>query len=166
MTCKIRVKVGLVEVDYEGTEEFVKNELGTLLQTISELQNTLQIVTQDVQSPVTGTGNADDYESARPEKIQGTTGTLAARLRVKSGPDLVIAAAARLTFGLGQETFKRDDILQEMKTANSYYKQSYSSNLTKTLERLVKSGQLIEPSTGLYAIQASERRRLEMTLVG
>lgn len=37
MSSKLRIKIGDVEIDYEGTEEFLKQELPQLLKTAMEL---------------------------------------------------------------------------------------------------------------------------------
>jgi hypothetical protein len=50
-----------------------------------------------------------------------------------------------------------------MKSATSYYKSSYLSNLSKSLNSLVRDGRFNEPSAGKYALTAKsieELRRL------
>ena len=37
MTSKIRIKLGAIEVEYEGSEQFLKEELPQLLTAVSEL---------------------------------------------------------------------------------------------------------------------------------
>jgi hypothetical protein len=37
MTSKIKIKMGAIEIDYEGSEEFLKEELPSLLKTVSDL---------------------------------------------------------------------------------------------------------------------------------
>ena len=96
----------------------------------------------------------------------GTVAAIAARLDVKSGSDLIIAAAAKLTFVDGQDKFSRKTLLESMQTASSYYKQSMSSNLTKFLNGLLKDNRLTEPSIGHFALTPSERTQLEGQLAG
>src|SRR5207245_11520222 len=96
--------------------------------------------------------------------LQGTTSTLAARLKAASGPELIVAASARLTFVLGHRSFRRKQILEEMRTASGYFRSTYSANLTKYLRSLAKAGTLIEASQGMYALSAAKREELERLL--
>lgn len=146
MTSKIRIKIGAIEIDYEGTEEFLKQELPELLKTVSELyMSSAPLIEQN--------GSTADSSSSS-QKIQGTTATLAAKLGGGSGPDLIMSAAARLHFVLGKEKFHKKDIAEEIKSATNYFKSSYSSNLVSLLNGLVKSGKLMEPSKDNFSLSA------------
>ena len=90
-----------------------------------------------------------------------TTNTIAGRLDVKTGPDLVLAACAHLCFVKGADTFERKNILAEMQSASNYYKKTYSSNLSKYLSKLVKDGKLIERSKEVYALSAGTKQEVE-----
>jgi hypothetical protein len=52
-----------------------------------------------------------------------------------------------------------------MKTASAYYKSTYVSNLSSSLNNLVKDGKLNEPSQGNYALTATSLKDLEQRLV-
>jgi hypothetical protein len=80
--------------------------------------------------------------------------SLAARFDVKSGSDLLLTAAYSLT-GQGSDTANRAGLLSEMKKATSYFKESYTGNLTKYLSTLVKDGKLLQQSNDQYALSAS-----------
>jgi hypothetical protein len=97
--------------------------------------------------------------------LEATTGSLAAKLNVKTGPDLLMAAAARLTFVTSLPTFPRQMLIDEMKTASAYFKANYVGNLTSALNKLVKDGKLNEPSQGNYALTASSLKELEQRIV-
>ena len=167
-TSKIKIKLGAIEVEYEGSETFLKEELPQLLSAVSVLyaksratlvppsssQNTSA---NSLTGPNTNAGN-------RP-KLEATTGSIAAKLGCKSGSELIMAAAARLTFALQSATFPRQKIVDEMKTASAYYKETYQKNLTTYLNNLVKDGKLNEPSQGNYALTASSLKDLEQRLV-
>ena len=45
MTSRIRIKMGTIEVDYEGSEEFLKNDLLGLLESIVTIYVTAQTLT-------------------------------------------------------------------------------------------------------------------------
>jgi hypothetical protein len=151
MTSKIKIKMGAIEIEYEGSEQFLKDELPALLSAVSELyKSSASLISKNDNNASSETSTASVVES----KIQGTTATLAAKLGGGSGPELVMCAAARLTFVLGKDKFHRKELLAEMKTASSYYKSAYMNNLSKLLSSLLKSGKLMEPSTDNYSLSA------------
>lgn len=159
-TSKIRIKFGSIEVEFEGSESFLKEELPQLLSAVSELHATSggQPIGTD------STPAAHDGSSPKAKKIEATTASIAARLQAKSGPDLIMAAVARITYALGQDVCSRQMIGQEMKSASSYYKRTYMNNLSKYLDVLVKDNKLNEPSSGNYALTANARSELEPRL--
>ncbi|MBL1321037.1 MAG: hypothetical protein COA63_008270 [Methylophaga sp.] len=148
MTSKIKIKMGAIEIEYEGSEDFLKEELPELLSAVSNLyQKSANVLKTEESSTVQAT-NTD---------IKGTTSTLAAKLGGGTGADLCMAAIARVTFVLNKETCTRKELLDEMKSAKAYYKANYSSNLTKIINKLVKDGKLMEPSAGSYSLSAENR---------
>jgi len=160
MNSKIRIKLGPIEVEYEGSEAFLKEELPQLLTAVSDLYSKSSIAKE--VNPAGGTPPpAAPTPSGTP---QGTTGTIAAKLAVKQGPDLILAAAARLSFGLGKTTFSRQEIIDEIKSATAYYKKTYLANLTQYLNNLMKDGKLLEPSTGTYSLSATTQADLKARL--
>lgn len=167
MSSKVKVKVGLLEVEFEGSEDFIQNGLLTFVESLSGMTTMLQVNTQDNQT-IMSSQESETRSESRPVQsgsIQGTTNTIAAKLKVSSGPELVVAAAAHLTFVKAQDKFHRKDLLEQCQSAANYYKQSYSGSFSKNLNNLVKAGQLAEQSKDVYAIPASQRQRMEMILV-
>src|SRR5574337_109632 len=152
MNSKIRIKVGDIEVEYEGAEEFLKKELPELLKTVTSLH---------VVVPSSGASPRVIYSKG---DIKLTTGNIAAKINCDSGADLVIAACAHFHFVQKKETFDRREILREMKTATSYYKSSYSNNLSGSLKTLVQDGKLIEPSSSVFSLPASTIQDLNAKL--
>lgn len=144
---KIRIKMGPIEIEFEGSEDFLKSELPTLIANVSALYQSADIPEDDATS-----GTAPP--SSQGSDLQLSTNSIAAKLHCKSGPELAVAAAAHLTLVAGKQVFTRKELLDEMKTASGYYKSSYMSNLTKTLNQLVKS-KFNEPSNGKYALTAA-----------
>ncbi len=158
MSSKLRIRIGEVEIDYEGTEEFLKQEFPALLKTAMELHKAAGV-------PGSGKGGG----SANGGKGKGavptlTTGTIAARLKAKSGPTLLMAAAAHLTFVANKPTFTRQELLTEMQSATSYYKKSYSNNLTTYVSGAVTEGKLQESAKNAYALSADTKNELETQL--
>lgn len=163
-TSKIKIKLGAIEVEYEGSETFLKEELPQLLAAVSDLYSKSRHAL-DSNPSESGSIVTANQNGAAQKKIEATTGSLAAKLNVKSGPELVLAAAARLTFVLGSATFSRQKLIDEMKTATAYYKATYLNNLTQSLNNLVKDGKLNEPSQGNYALTAPSLKDLEQRIV-
>ena len=149
MESKIRIKLGAIEVEFEGSEQFLKKELPDLIKTVSELYKGSNLPAEADNSLVSGA----------PPKIELSTGSIATKLGCKSGGDLALAAAAHLTFAKKTPVFKRKILLSEMKTASAFYKASYSGNLTKILNQLLKS-KFNEPSSGSYALTAETKEKL------
>ena len=159
-TSKIRIKIGAIEVEYEGSHAYLSEDLPKLLASVVELRQKSKDFDED-----RGSDDAVKKGAVKPA-ASGTVAAMAAKLNVKSGSDLIIAAAAKLTLADGQEKFSRKTLLESMQTASSYYKQSMSSNLTKFLNGLLKDNRLTEPSTDHFALTPSERTKLEGQLAG
>jgi len=158
-TSKIRIKMGDIEVEYEGAESFLRDELPELLAAVSKLHHDSAGASSDHSKKMHNGGGPK-------EDLKGTTGTIAAKLDCKegNGKDLITAAAARLTFVLTKDSFTRGELLAEAKTATSYYKTTINNNLTTTLATLVKSGDFTEIAQGTYALGATKRGELEKRL--
>lgn len=159
MTSKLRVKMGPIEIEYEGSEEFLKQELPELLQAVTTLYKDSGI--SEPSTPALGSQGETNTSG-----LQGTTNTYAAKLGGSSGPELAIAAAARLRIGMSTETFSRAKLLEEMKSAASYYKKSYGSNLTKIIGTLVSNQKLIESAKDTYSLHANTEKELRAKLAG
>lgn len=149
MTSKFRIKLGQIELDFEGNEEFLKKELPELLAAVSKLFQ--QAGTAALSTSPGGTN------AVLP---QATTGSIAGKLRVTSGPELIIAAAAHLSLVKGMPTFTRDQVLKEMQSAPTFYKKTYLNNLTAYLGRLVKTQKLREVSKDTYSLSEADQATL------
>lgn len=152
MESRIRIKLGQMEVEYEGSEAFIKQELLDFVEKVSALRTTLP------------GGETSDSGDDSTFTLKLSTSSLAGKLECKSGRDLVLAAAAHFTFSRAAETFTRQQLLTEMQTARMYYKQSYSNNMTKYIDGMVRNGDLNEPSTGTYSLSPDRRKTLEAQL--
>lgn len=157
MESKIRIKLGPIEIEYEGSETFLKRELPDLIKTVTELSKSAG-VTPDI------TDDSSDKNKLRTGKIQLSTQSIAAKLSCSSGPDLVLAAAAHLTLVKNFDVFSRKQLLAEMGTASGYFKTTYCNNLSAYLKTLLKD-KLNEPSTGKYSLSENTRKELEAKLV-
>jgi hypothetical protein len=150
-------------MDYDGTDEFIKHDLLGLISSISEIVAksgfTVETETDETKDDPKGKKGG---KGQKPSQL--STGSIASRLKVESGPDLIIAACAHLAFDKSAAACKRDEIVAQMKTATSYYKKSYLANLTSYLVRLVRTDKLVEGSTGEYALKAEFAQKLKEQL--
>jgi hypothetical protein len=157
MSSKLRIKIGAVEIEYEGTEEFLKKELPELLKTAMELHAASGAKT-DTETPM-------DTPGTHKGKIGSlTTNSIAAKLNAKSGPDLLLAAAAQLALVAKTEPFSRQQLLISMQGATSYYKKNYSGNLSKILPRALKDEKVSETAANTFALTAATKAELEKKL--
>jgi hypothetical protein len=144
---KIKIKYGDIELEFEGSEKFIKSDITTYFNTL--INNTANPVNKVI--PNVPSANAKPLTKP---KHNLSASTLSSKLSVKSGTELVIAATASLHFGQGKETFEREEILKEMKTATAYFKRNYANNLFSYLNRLVKQGKLLHISGDTYSLHA------------
>lgn len=153
----IRLKAGEAEVEFRGSEGFVREALPGLVGFIKEISSS--------------EGLSDDDERKTPLPSDSnrqipvmTVNTVAARLNTKQMKDLVMAACAYLTVIRGKERSERQEILDGMKSAQNYYRVGHRKSLTQLLESLVKDGKLLETEKGTYAVDARAKSDLEAKL--
>ena len=167
MESKIRIKIGQIEIDFEGSESFLKENLMEFVKATSEIASSSRLAgDSSIEASLNNSIEQDNpNQSGNRISISGTTNNIAAKLNVKKEAELIVAAAVHLTFVTKQDKFHRNDLLKEMQSASSYYKKSYSGgNLSKSLNTLVKSDKITEQSTDMYALSANAIKDLEAKL--
>jgi hypothetical protein len=157
MDSKIKIKLGAIEIEYEGSEGFLKQELPDLIKTVAGLYKEANM------RPLADLGGGGGGGSDDGDSVQLSTASIATKLRCKSGPNLAVAAAAHLTLAKNIGVFTRKALLVEMQTATSFYKSSYSKNLSKTLKTLLK-GDFNEPSSGRYCLTEAKKKEVRSAL--
>src|SRR5438093_13175001 len=96
---KLVLKCGDIAVEYEGPEEFLKKDLPQLSKTVTQLRSA-----GSAQKTVPLDGGDDEGSI----EAQASVSTLAQKLSVSNGPDLLLAAAlSRVTGGVGSFTKKQ-----------------------------------------------------------
>ena len=163
MTAKVRIKFGQFEIDYEGDEKFLEKDLVDLAtQVVNVFKDHAKILTEK-PSP---SSSDRTFDSAKKFDDTLSTNTIASKLDVKTGPELILAAAAYLALVQGKATFSRKEIMEEMKNATTFFRSSYlGGNLTKYLNTLVnpkKQLNLVRQDT--YSLTAEAKRTLEAVL--
>jgi hypothetical protein len=163
---RFRVKLGGAEIEYEGSEQFLKAEVIPTVAKIFELV--------EIQSELRQSSEVRFIEAPRDvlaeqgnnnQKFDHSTTNIAVILGTKTAVDLALAAAAHLTIVRGRDSFTRQELLEALRSAPSFYKKADANNHSKTLQSLVKSGQLREGHGGNYALTAKIRSELEQKLV-
>jgi hypothetical protein len=159
---RLRVKLGAAEIEYEGGTSFLKDEI---MPAVSKI---LAMVEARVDLRSTATplldGVAEILVSSETTDLSHSTNTIATLLEANSATDLAIAAAAKLTLVEKKERMSRQEILDEMKTATSFFKSSFTNNHSNTLKVLLKADRLRLVAADTYALSHKERKELEALL--
>jgi hypothetical protein len=164
MTSKIRIKMGAIEVEYEGSQEFLKKDLQELLSAVAQLYTQSGCGTEDKDDVGDRGEDNDTGRRSRKSTLSGTTATIAGKLGAKSAPDLIIAAAAHLALVANKSEFSRKELHEQMKGASGYYKNNMQKNFTNYLNNRLKAGELVEPRTGHYALSSDKVTELRKSL--
>ena len=165
MDAKIRIKIGLVEVDYEGDPAFLKDGLNDLIQSVSEIHSSLpQQASQVAQQAAASDPTPQPVPITSAVALGLSTKSIAARMEAKSGPELAICAMAHLELVKNLDSYERKSILDEMKTATGYYNGNMSGNNAANIASLVKSKRVTEVGTGRFCLSASERKKVEAAI--
>lgn len=159
MDAKLRIKMGAVEVEYEGSDDFLKKELPELLKAVLALHASAA----ESSEPEDDVDDGD--EKTKGGRIAGSlsVSTAAAKLGAKKGSDLALAAAAAIVIGQGKDSFSRSDLLRGMQSAKAYYKTTYRSNLSHYISTLVKAEHLLDHGNDSYGLHEAKRKELEKT---
>jgi len=155
MSSKIRIKMGPIEIEYEGNESFLKKELRTLLGSVADLYKERKAFEDEGAVD----DEAGDIGDVKP--VSGSTGQFALKLKCKTGADLALAAAGHLAITQHKSSFTRGDLLHDMKSATGFYQKNYSSNLPKYLRTLAKNDKLKEVSKDTYSLTDAMRKEIK-----
>ena len=117
-----------------------------------------------VKSPTPNSTTATQ-ETAQTSNIELSTDTIATVLAAKSGPDIIMAAAAHLHFVQRLQKFSRQQLTAEMRTAPAHFKETFVNNLSKYLAGLTRSDRLRLVASDTYALSSAERQQLETKLL-
>lgn len=165
LEAKIRIKIGSIEVDYEGDPSFLKDGLNELIQSVSDIHSSLPQSSPSVPEAVVREPANPASSSIVPQPSLGlSTKSIAARMDAKSGPELAICAMAHLELVKGLDSYERKNILDEMKTATGYYNSNMSGNNAANIASLVKNKRVTEVGTGRFCLSATERKKVEAAI--
>ncbi len=159
MSGKLRLKVGPIEIEYDGDIRGANADVMALVEAAADVYRRKGLANGD-RVPRT----IDVPPETGRLRISGSAASIASRLNCISGPELIIAAAAWLTFVEGEEWFEATQLLAVMKQASAHYALGYEDTLADDIRGLVRSGKLEEISEDLYTLSAMMRRQLQQTL--
>ena len=137
----IRLKMGQIEVEFKGSESFIKNELKDLVSTIAEVHKNVGFPLKPVderllpKNPQNLGLNADDLS-------EHTVTSIATKFGCKTTVDLITAAATHLIHVRKKPSFSRSELLTSMREATMFWKDSDARNLNARLVQLEKESVL------------------------
>ena len=161
-TVKIRLKFDQFEIDYEGPLQFLQDSLSAFMKEVLVLYEDHKDIPPI--SPLSDTEKTQTTPN-KDRKIDLSVDTIASHIQASTGPDLILAACAYLTFVENKNKFSRKEILDRMKDAQNHYKQSMGSNLSEYLKGLVEKKFLNQLSSGSYALNAAKKAEMEKELL-
>jgi hypothetical protein len=154
MDGKLRIKAKGIEIDWEGSVEFLSKELPQLIASIVEALGALP-----------GNHVEDEPATDAPkQKIKTgtfTTAHLAARTSAQTSNDLFKVALAKLQLSDGLEVASRSQIIAEMKTAPRIFKENMVKNLSQAIRSLQTSGQINEPANNKFSLTDQQLEQLK-----
>lgn len=157
MAIKLSTTIGDVSFDFEGTTAEFKELVLPMVEKAWE-RNPASV------GPLPSANPANANAAVTAPRQGFTVRTIAARLRVDSGSELLLAAAASLAIFKGTSTFTRQELHDEMKEAAGFYKTTYGSNLSNYIDTLMKNGSLLEMGKETYALSDGARQTLDQKL--
>jgi len=166
-TRRVKLKLGLAEVEIEGEQDDLHEEALSLLERMVDMvpfeppQESPAVVLNSMSNSPT---LALENEVTTSGKYDFSVDMIANNRNCASTSDLAVAADIYLHFVLGQNEFDRNKILEAMKSATSFYKANMRNNHTKTLRSLVKNEVLLARASGKYALSNATRTSAETSL--
>src|SRR5258706_7335037 len=144
---KLVLKYGDIEIEYDGPEDFLKQELPKFIENVVRL---------GAGGSEPATGLKKTQRAAAPGNSQATAAstasvsTIAQKLGVDSGRELIMAAAYSYS-NSGSVTFTKKQLRDKIREAKTFFKSSYTNNFDNYVARLVKAGRLNHTSGENYA---------------
>ncbi|MCG6205975.1 hypothetical protein LPW26_15085 [Rhodopseudomonas sp. HC1] len=158
------MKLGNVEIEYQGASEFLQADLIRILKELLELQKEFPAV-EATASPANPTIDQLGKKNNETRVVHDhSTSTIATILAVSSGPELVKAAAAHIHFSKAGKTFSRQELIDAMRSAPAYFKETFINNLSSSLKRLTKDDVLRVVGNDSFSLSAKAIAEIEPKL--
>lgn len=162
MTAKVRIKAGPVEFEYEGETELGVADIKDLFTHIETLFK-VPFLAEGGDSHTASSQHNSEQAAPKISNQKLHINSIAKKLAAKTGPQLAEAAAAALQIYAAKSTFSRGELLEEMKGASLYYKNSMSGNLSSMLSTMVGT-RFNQIGSGVYSLTAEALEDLESKL--
>ena len=163
---RFRMKLGGAEIEYEGgAASLEKLVMPTVAKIFMMVETHADL--QRPAAPLQIEGDVVKPTAAPPtEAFDHMTHTIAVAMKAESAGDLAMAASARLGLVKKSERFTRKEILEEMKSAPSFYNANMNKNLSAILASLTgpPSPRLRLVEKDVYALANGEKTKLEQLL--
>lgn len=156
----IKIALGRVLVEYSGSQSFIENGLLELVESMIQAS----VAAPEARAAENEQANQFRDSSKAGEVQHMSTNTIASQIGAKSGPELLIAAVTHVQLVQKKDKVHRKEIAAEMKKATTFYKNTFTSNLSAYLDGLVKAKRLNLVGDKIYALTASERQKMESAL--
>lgn len=153
---KLKFSHGNVSFEIEGSPDFIEENLEPLFNKCFEISSKTGVL----NTPIESTNAYSSNKVEQPFDPTLSTNTIALTTNAKTGSALVIAAIAHLQLVKGATKVTRQEISEEIKTATTFYKATYTSNLTAYLDTLTKARRLNLIAKDTYSLSSSERQQL------
>jgi len=151
---KARINADGVELEVEG----VNLDLSALMSQVAEMRRELGPQPSQAK-PGHSDGNVSPLSAGGVPFVSANT--IASQMNASTGSDLVMAAMAHVTLVQGKDVATRREILDEMKAAKTFYKETFSGNLSSYLDSLAKGKRLNLVAKETYALPHAERQNFE-----
>lgn len=163
MATKIHLRAGEVELSLESDNPLAVSDIKDFIAQIESLAQSLVSLPRQAHVAAKPQAMVDVPIMLEHEPAPLHVNSVADRMGVKSGPDLVIAAAAYLQIMEGKQSFTRRELMETMKSATSHYYQNIGSNLTAALKSLGGS-KLNQLANDTYSLRSNELNELRTKL--
>lgn len=169
-TAKIRIKIGTMEVDYEGDSSFLDGGIEKLLETMAGMAHNNFVENQVAAPPApalqvdASNNEANNWNLEQPPLVGSpsfSTSMLASHADAETSADLILCAMAFLELNAKQNPNSSKEIFAEMKNVSTVYNSMMSTNNTKNLRSLAKSKKINEVSSGKFSLGKEERQKFE-----
>lgn len=161
---RMRVALGRLEIEFEGTEEFLRNDLPNMIETFMCLAQPQQDDVANAASNLVGGSTTVDGANSNGNLPNLSVASICARLDAKTGSDVILAAAAYLGIISNMNSFSQDELRNSAKSAAGYWKEGFASNFRSYIKTLIRSKKLNQVGTQSYSLPASIRSEIESKL--
>ena len=165
-TKRVKLKLGLAEVEIEGDQENLHDEALRLLDRMVDMipAQSAGAVSEIAVDASPSVQSLLEAPKAGAGEFDFSVDTIATHRGCSSAADLVENACIHLFYVENKAEFDRSEILATMREATSFYKETMRGNLSSTLKTLLKGGTLLSRSSGKYALSNAARTAAESSL--